>query len=263
MSGGGNCVCSASMVSSETGGMGMDAGRTIGFSGRLVGLCLLAAAACSCTGGRSGDEPESAQAATRRAEEELAKARADSAEFARLRARAAEREKARAADAARLPVLKRRFVFEPDEIRGGGWYTHVNQTPDNSWNRCYLGAPVTSEGQAYLRSRYYGDDWIFHTKVAVRIGDRVMDSREVPSYSELSNYFNSGGSVWETITFVGELDGGILAAIVSSDNATPITVRLEGGQGNRTFKLSDRDRAALKDSYELSRILQGRLAVGL
>lgn len=241
----------------------MEAGRAVGFAGFLVGSCLLVAAACSCSSGGSGGESATDQRAAKQAEEALAKARVDSAEFARLQARALERERDKAADAAKLPVLKKRFVFRPDEIRGGGSYWHVNQAPDYLRNHCCLHAAVGSSGNCYLATHYAGDDWIFHTKLTVRIRDQVMESAEVPTYSKMNMQHNSGGTVWESILLVDGSDNGILSAIAEADNSVPIVVRFEGDQHQKTFRLADRDRAAIKDSYELARILEGRPRRGL
>lgn len=162
----------------------------------------------------------------------------------------------RAADKRRLAVLKKRFTFKADEVRGGGWYTHKNQTVDNSWSRNYLDAPVAADGHTYLRSNYHGEDWIFHTKVIVRVGDQVIESDEVSLSSPEHTTDNSGDSVWETIHFTQHRDNGILAAIAQSKQQR-IIVRFEGDQYMKTFDLADGDRTAIRESYELSNLITG------
>lgn len=165
----------------------------------------------------------------------------------------------RAADSgaavARFATLRKQFTFRPDEIEGGGWYTARSQTVDNSWNRTYLGIHVARDGRTYLSSHYYGENWIFHEYIIVRIGDKVLRSVPIPSYDNSNVRHNSGGSVWETLHMSGDQDAGILAALVRAPEETVILVRLGGDQFHRDFTLTKRDRAAIREGVEMGRLL--------
>lgn len=123
----------------------------------------------------------------------------------------------------------------------------------NSWNRQYLDAPVNATGYTYLRTHYYGDDWIFHTRLVVRIGDNIIESAEIPTYSDDNNTHAGSGSIWESLDLTDDRDNGIFEAIANAE-AVPIMVRYEG-EHYHTYNLSARDRQALKDSYDLARLL--------
>jgi hypothetical protein len=153
-----------------------------------------------------------------------------------------------------LARLKKKFVFKADKIYGGGWYTHRSQTVDDTFNRTYLYAPVNDKGDVYLETQYYGDDWIFHTQVVVRIGSDVLESASIPSYDPAISHDNSGGSVWEHIAFTDGRDHGILEAIARNADK-PILVRLVG-KYDKEFSLSARDKYAIRDSFELAILLR-------
>lgn len=169
------------------------------------------------------------------------------------------RDEQRAADSSaavrELVRLKRKFRFDADAIEGGGWYEHRNQTVDNSWDRTYLEVHVAHDGRTYLSSHYYGDDWIFHDRLVVRIGDNRLESDAIPSFDKSAVRHNSGGSVWESLHLTGGRDNGILEAI-AKDSTSAILVRLAGDRSQRDIVLSKRDHEAIRDGYALGRLLK-------
>jgi len=168
----------------------------------------------------------------------------------------AEEQAALEADKKRLEVLKNNFNYEYDEFENKGWYTHKNQTTDNSWNRIFLKVPVSSLGYGYLESDYYGDNWIFHTRVEVKIGDAtyVYRTEDIPSFDPNNHRANSS-SVWETVSYTAGRDNGIVKAIAESGDAI-IRVRFAGGERIKDITLSKRDQQAIKDSYELLQLIE-------
>jgi hypothetical protein len=159
------------------------------------------------------------------------------------------------ADRNRLEVLKTKFNYKYDEFNGIGWYTNKNQTAANSFNRKLLKVLVNSSGYAYLEDQYYGDDWIFHTRVKVIINDKIYESADIPTYDENNNEFNGSGSVWEEISYTTNRDNGIIKAIAESDDSA-IKVRFVGRQSISDFTLANVDRQAIKDAYELSELIK-------
>jgi hypothetical protein len=153
-----------------------------------------------------------------------------------------------------LAALKKRFVFNPDKIRGGGAYVPRSQTADNSFDRSYLGAEVLDGGDVALKSHYTGEDWIFHTRVLARVGSQVIETADVPTYDALNNRYNGSGVVWEVILFTNGRDNGLLEAIATHPNDT-IRVRMIG-ESMKEFILSARDKNAIRDSYELAQLLR-------
>ena len=154
-----------------------------------------------------------------------------------------------------LADLKTKFDYKYDEFEKKGWYTAKSQSAESTSYKTLLRAFVNNSGYIYLASQYHGDDWIFHTKATVKIGDTVYTTEDIPSYDSNNERTNSTGGVWEEISFIGGKDNGILKAIAESGDL-PIKVRLSGDQDLKDFTLSQKDQQAIKDAYQLSDLIK-------
>ena len=96
--------------------------------------------------------------------------------------------------------LKKKFIYEKDEFRDIGFYTHRNWGKYRP-NRKTLTTGLNSHGYVYLVSRYYADDWLFHTKINVKIGDKVLSSPTVETFDDNHVTDNEGGKIWERVTY--------------------------------------------------------------
>jgi hypothetical protein len=159
------------------------------------------------------------------------------------------------ADKKQLADLKTKFDYKYDEFKNIGWYQAKTQAVDSTWDEKMLKVHVNNTGYLYLSDQYYGDDWIFHTRIEVKIGEAIYRSEDIPTYSPENKQDNSGGSVWETISYTDGKDNGIIHAIAESGDAT-IRVRFTGERETRDFTLTKRDRQAIKDGYQLSELLK-------
>ena len=153
-----------------------------------------------------------------------------------------------------LTTLKKRFVFDPDRIHGGGVYVPRSQTSGNSFNRTYIGAEVIDDGDVALQSHYTGHDWILHTRVIANVGSQVIVTADVPASDPMNHRYKASGVVWELITFVHGGDNGLLEAIATHPKAV-VRVRMIGEE-TKEFVLSSRDKNAIRDSYELAHLLR-------
>lgn len=158
------------------------------------------------------------------------------------------------ADKARLAELKKKFNYKYDEFQEKGWYEAKTQTVANTFDKKMLKVNVNNVGFAYLSDQYYAEDWLFHTRLEVKIGDTLYKTDDVPTYDPHNQTNNSGGSIWEFIDYTAGKDNGIIKAIAESGTA-PIRVRFTGGQGVDDITLAERDRQAIKDAYELSNLI--------
>lgn len=154
-----------------------------------------------------------------------------------------------------LEDAKKNFDFKEDEFTGGGWYKHKLWDVNKIYNKTLLTANVHKSGLAYLVSNYYGDDWLFHESITVKIDERVMTSETVPSFDKSNMKENSGGSVWETIHFTDNRDSGILSAIGANPEKV-IKVRLNGRQYNKDYTLSKNDKQAIADCTFLAQLIK-------
>lgn len=172
----------------------------------------------------------------------------------------------------KLKLLKAKFTFSKDEFKDIGWYTHRNESREEQetirtpgypavtlkkywFEGSHLATRVNSKGYIYLKSYYWGRDWLFHTRVRVKIGDSVLTSDTIPSYSDDNIRESSGGKVWETIHFTRGRGNGILEAIANNVEKV-IKVRFEGDKYYDDMTLSQGDKEAIRDSWELSKLIK-------
>jgi hypothetical protein len=160
-----------------------------------------------------------------------------------------------------LEKLKQNFIFESDEFKGGGWYTHKNQTVDKTYNRTYLGTQVSADGYIYLSSHYYDSSsrylsshWIFHKKVLVKIGATVLETDEISALSNDQSRDYGSGSIWEVNHYTKNRDNGIIK-LIAENYDKEIKVRFVG-KYDIDIVLADQDKVAIKESYELSELLR-------
>lgn len=159
------------------------------------------------------------------------------------------------ADKKRLGELKNKFDYKYDEFNKIGWYVPKSQTVGNTYNQKFLKVLVNNSGYIYLQSVYYASDWLFHTRIEVKIGDSIYKSEDVPTYNKDNETDIGGGSIWEYVSYTSGKDNGIIKAIAESGDAT-IKVRYVGRQSIFDMNLSKRDQQAIKDSYELSQLIK-------
>lgn len=162
-----------------------------------------------------------------------------------------EKEKKLAESKKQLERLKRKFIYKKDDFQDIGFYTHKRW--GRYWpNRKTLTSGVNSSGYAWLRSNYSADDWLFHTSVHVLIGERKLTSQTVPTYSEKNKTDNDGGRIWEVVTYNNT---NILREIAENTDKK-IRVRFNGSEFYDDVTLSSGDKQALKDCYELGKLLK-------
>lgn len=155
----------------------------------------------------------------------------------------------------RLNELKTKFNYKYDEFDNKGWYFHKTQIVENTYDKKVLKVYVNNVGYAYLLDQYYAEDWLFHTRLEVKIGDNIYRTDDIPTYDSDSSTEIGSGNIWETISYTAGRDNGIIKAIAESGNI-PIKVRFAGDREVYDMTLSERDRQAIKDAYELSELIK-------
>lgn len=148
--------------------------------------------------------------------------------------------------------LKTHFVIV-EISSGSGFYQHRNQLSDDTYNRTYLYAPVSLDGALSFASQYFGEDWIFHERLIVDVGDRRFETETYPVDSPKNIRTSVAGSVWEALE-MGTTSNGVLRAIAENPEAR-VRVTMVGRQRDHSFDLSRRDKVAIAESVRFSDIL--------
>lgn len=150
-----------------------------------------------------------------------------------------------------LKSILKNFDMKIDNFDGDTLYIHKTFNVNKTWNKTYLELCIINR-TLILTSHYYGNSWIFHTKIKVKIGDNIYMSNEIPIYSDNNIRHNSSGSVWELLYFG---NSPIINAIYQSKPDEKIQIRLIG-EYYEDYILSDVHCNAIKDTYKLNQFLK-------
>ncbi|WP_428662579.1 hypothetical protein [Runella sp.] len=146
------------------------------------------------------------------------------------------------------------FTFTKDDFQDKGWYTHMD-FGKKAAGRKTLKAHVREDGFIYLESQWYGNDWIFHNQVKVRVGSLILSSPKVETSSKYNKQAGTGNNFWENVYYLETGDNGIIQAIADS-TSKPVKVRFEGRKFNHDIVLTAEEKQSIKASHELSEVLK-------
>lgn len=156
-----------------------------------------------------------------------------------------------ASEAARLAELEAKFKIKGDEFSEVKWYEH-KQYPSKVFRGKYLTASVNTSGYCYLSSIYMADDWVFHKSATIKVGNKIYETGEGQSTTDVFD----GGAIYESVAYTNDADNGALRGIAMS-GGEPIKVRLHG-KYYVDFDLSKASRTLIQDSYELGELIKAR-----
>lgn len=151
-----------------------------------------------------------------------------------------------------LDSLMKIFNKKEDEFNNITWLENKNIPVLATNLHCVVNMETP---YIYLVSMYYGDDWLFHEKIQIKYGDSIVSSNKVPSFDPRNATANSGGSVWEIISFSNGDDNEIPKFIYMNFDK-PIKVRLLGRQYYKDYTLSNNYKKMIKESYQLFELLK-------
>ncbi len=126
--------------------------------------------------------------------------------------------------------------------------------------RSYLHATVDEYGVTHLISSYRGDRPLEHTAVKVKnaTDGTACSTQEIP-YNDGTNYhYTIGGVRFETVTYVGDKDGGVLGYI-DLNKESRLQVEFTGGRCSWPVPLTEKDKKALSETFQLGMMLRKRL----
>ncbi len=142
--------------------------------------------------------------------------------------------------------LKARFSY--DSI--GGWYTH-EEWADTLIPHSGLRATVNQNGYYILSSVYVGEVPISHTHIRVKIGPKTFSSATIALTASTHQETYMGSQLVEITQYPDYQDNHILENIAVSGQA-PLQLELLSRSQQLTFPISDADRQALIDCFQLS-----------
>src|SRR5215211_6742393 len=171
--------------------------------------------------------------------------------------------------AGRIEQLASLFDFEKDGDTGEGWYS-VKDPIAGSLVRKRIEPFIHSSGRISLRSVFRNEDWIYHDQIVVRIGDREVESSQIPASDRRNTRRVTQEATSETrdarrttqkryvsemILFTNGSDNGILAAIAANPSQA-IELKFVGRELSHTQPISDDDKKRIAAGVELARLLR-------
>lgn len=154
----------------------------------------------------------------------------------------------------RVAELSRHFNLVPGAPGRPGMYEHKRQRVPNSWSRSYLKVNVLEDGQFWLTSHYYGQEWLDHTSIKVYDRELYAFSDTLPLGHPDNHKLEDGSDKWETIEFKDGSDNGVVAFIVTHADLR-LKVRFTGKR-HHYIVMETFDKEAVRQGYELAQVLQ-------
>jgi hypothetical protein len=153
-------------------------------------------------------------------------------------------------------TLKKGFVFEKDPAYDEtGNYLLPSMTVERNTERSYIRCGVTEEGEMYIADVYFGARPIEHTGLKLSAGDGTYVETPAIAYDGGVNYrFKDNGNTTEVITYKGENCKSIARFVYNINVKERIKAEYTGGKPF-TIYLSDNDKKAIRQTYELALVL--------
>lgn len=156
------------------------------------------------------------------------------------------------------------FVYEKSEYDELGRYIFKGSEVEKNVQKTYIHAAVDEYGVTQLISTYSGGKNINHTALKIVASDGTTVMTEHIPYNDGSNYqYVIDGTHYESVTYVGEKDNGVLAFIASHADDKSLKAYLITEQNGKTkdvpVQLSANQRNSLSASYELGVALAEQL----
>lgn len=148
------------------------------------------------------------------------------------------------------------FTLEKDEkYEDIGNYIYKKQKTENNTGRTYIKPMVEETGTFILSSIYCSQNAIKHQSAKFSVGNLFAETEIVPEESGYNYKFVDDNTTYETVIYRDQSNEGIAIFIQQNIDKT-ITVNLIGKKKNSNFILSQSDKQAISEAYNLSVILK-------
>lgn len=154
----------------------------------------------------------------------------------------------------KIDSLSGKFYFDKGNSNRPGVYEHKRQTMRNSWSRSFLKVNINEDGDFWISSRYYGQEWLDHFCVKVYDRDIQIFSDTIPLSHPDNRKLQDGDDKWETIDYKNGSDGGVVGFIIENLERN-LKVRFTGKE-HYYIIMEKFDKEAVRDGYELAQVLR-------
>lgn len=153
-----------------------------------------------------------------------------------------------------LDSMTRNFVFEKDEkYEDVGNYIYKAQRAETSAGRTYIKALVEETGAFLLSSIYCGTKPIKHFSAKFAVGDLFAETEKVTD-DGYSYSYTDNGCTYENVVYHSDANKSI-ASLIQQNAKKPVSVTLNGTKGNKSYTLTETEKKAISEAYNLSVVL--------
>lgn len=153
-----------------------------------------------------------------------------------------------------IEELSKNFIFTDGPPGRPGMYEHKRQTVRRSWNRIFLKTNVQEDGQFWISSHYYGEDWLDHYCLKVYDKELSVFTDTISLGHPDNRKIEDGNDRWEKINFRDSSDNGAVGLIVQNQDRR-LKVRFTGKK-HYYIVMETFDKEAVKEGYELAQVLK-------
>lgn len=131
---------------------------------------------------------------------------------------------------------------------------HKKQNAQHAWDRSYIRAHVDKNGTFYVSSHYTGSGYIHHYAVRVVVDDMYQQTDSIGDEAYVHSFENDG-EIWEIVKYKNGADNGV-ASFVATNFDKPIDVYFIGEKTECRFRMTETDKSAFRDTYQLAMLLR-------
>ena len=152
-----------------------------------------------------------------------------------------------------LPVaqelLKKNFVYEKDEqYENHGHYVHRLLRTTSNTGRCYIQTYATDDYRLLVKVYLIETKAIYPQTLALSVGENYV------SQPGLTHSFEAEG--WHEILTLEDMAALDILRFIDGYREEQILATISGTKGKYKFYLSNRDKQALIDTYQLGQVMQ-------
>lgn len=156
-----------------------------------------------------------------------------------------------------IKVLEKSFNKEKGQYDKYTNYIPKRQSFNRSWDRSFVQVNLNELGEIYLSSNYYGEQWLHHTGLRVYDGEDQSKTGKV-ELDDVNNYRSEFmDTKWERVTYKDNKSEDVIEFIANNSHRKLKAVFL--GKRHYYILLEGFDKKAVKDAWELSKLLKRRI----
>lgn len=160
---------------------------------------------------------------------------------------------------AKIAKVEQKFDSEKTEFDRFTQYIHKRQNFDRRWNKSFIQFHLDDQGNLYMSSNYYGEQWLQHTGIRVYDNDIQAKTDSIGLDDPNNHRSDFMDYVWEKVSYRNGKDNGVIQFIADHPDRKLKAVFL----GKRYFYiwLEEYDKQAARDVLKFSALLKRKLVL--